>query len=74
MVCDHRLVTMNATHDLMQDHCQRCGRLRMQSARVLSRHTTSEGVIVYTQCVCGLLDAWLYPLGANATVVADGTS
>lgn len=64
---------MNSSEDQML--CQRCGRPRTQSATILSRHTTSDGVIVYTECVCGLLEAWLHPISdVTATLVAQSAN
>lgn len=31
---------------------------------MISRHTTTEGVIVYTRCVCGVLHVRRYTPGA----------
>lgn len=35
--------------------CRHCGWPETDPYEEVSRHTTSEGLIVYTRCVCGLL-------------------
>lgn len=36
--------------------------------QVVSRHRTSEGVVVWTRCVCGALQVWLHRPGAPEAV------
>lgn len=49
--------------------CQRCRLPLSESVEPLSRHRTSEGVIVYTRCACGLLGAWLHRGDADAPLI-----
>jgi hypothetical protein len=72
MVRRERMVTMNSNNDSMPERCGQCGRLRTHAVQILSRHTTSDGVVVYSECICGRLEARLYPVGNEATVVAQG--
>jgi hypothetical protein len=49
----------------------RCGNPQLH--RIRSRHTTSEGKLVWGECICGVLHAWLYRVGESAGVlVAHG--
>lgn len=44
-----------------------------QLHRIRSRHTTSEGNLVWGECICGVPHAWLYRVGESAGVlVAHG--
>lgn len=53
--------------------CEQCGLPRPESVDILSRHRTSRGLIVYTRCICGLLEAWLCrPEGSKPMLVAQG--
>lgn len=36
-------------------HCSNCGWPTNQPFQVLSRHRTSEGIVVYTRCACGVV-------------------
>lgn len=45
--------------------CEQCGLPRPESLDIISRHRTSRGVIVYTVCICGILEAWLCPSGGG---------
>jgi hypothetical protein len=38
--------------------CSRCGWPESEPFEVVSRHCTSEGVIVYARCACGRLQVW----------------
>ncbi|WP_433656958.1 hypothetical protein ACQPW1_36590 [Nocardia sp. CA-128927] len=42
-----------------QHGCRQCGWPVDQPSATVSSHRTSEGVIVYTRCVCGTLNVWL---------------
>ncbi len=39
--------------------CTDCGWPLAEPAYVVSRHPTTQGVIVYTRCACGRLRVWL---------------
>lgn len=43
----------------MSIECQYCRRPEPGTCQVVSRHTTSEGVVVYTRCACGTLSRHL---------------
>ncbi|MQA88079.1 MAG: hypothetical protein GEV03_26540 [Streptosporangiales bacterium] len=47
------------------DNCQHCGWPLEQPYEIVSRHLTSEGILVYTRCACGTLQArllgWRHP-------------
>ncbi|WP_433336308.1 hypothetical protein [Spirillospora sp. CA-294931] len=43
-----------------------------QSNRMLSKHTTSEGVVVWSRCACGRLRMDLVPYGADGRRLAAG--
>ena len=45
--------------------CGVCGEPLTKAHRVLSRHTTSEGVVTWVLCPCGALQARLRPNGAQ---------
>lgn len=45
----------------MTVECQYCRRPEPGTCRVESRHTTSEGVLVYVRCACGRLQRHLVP-------------
>jgi hypothetical protein len=59
----------------MTVECQYCRRPEPGTCRVESRHTTSEGVVVYVRCACGRLQrhlvstaemrSWYRPAGAD---------
>ncbi|MFI2026682.1 hypothetical protein [Streptomyces buecherae] len=45
-----------------------------EPVRVVSRHRTTEGVVVYARCVCGRLRVWVEPRGGAARrLVIGGT-
>lgn len=51
--------------------CAQCGWPSDQPTEILSRHTTSEGVVVYSRCVCGALHMWVWsPEAEEAWLVA----
>lgn len=53
------------------DLCRQCGWPDTEPYDVVSRHTTSEGVIIYTRCTCGLLHVRRQQLGeAHASIIA----
>ncbi len=39
---------------------------------IVSRHTTSEGVVVWSRCACGRLQMVLVPYGAGRRGIAAG--
>lgn len=39
--------------------CRRCGLPVDHLSEAVSRHRTSDGTVIYTRCVCGLLQVWL---------------
>lgn len=41
-------------------------------AEVVSRHRTSQGLVVWSRCVCGALQIWLYRPGAATSVARAG--
>lgn len=43
----------------MTVECQHCRRPDPQFFQLVSRHTTSEGVVVYARCACGALHRFL---------------
>lgn len=52
--------------------CPACGWTDDDGAAVVSRHHTSEGVVVWTRCVCGAVRARLHRLGpAEPVACAD---
>jgi hypothetical protein len=52
--------------------CSACGWTDDDGAAVVSRHHTSEGVVVWTRCVCGAVRARLHRLGpAEPVAFAD---
>jgi hypothetical protein len=52
---------MTTTAKSFDDRCALC-ELRMSEAlRVVSRHRTSSGTVVYARCECGRLSMWLEP-------------
>ena len=55
------------------DECPRCGWPRSEIYKVLSRHLTSEGVVIYTRCACGEVQVRVRPFGGGE-VVAAGSS
>ncbi|GAA4968281.1 hypothetical protein ACPA54_05725 [Uniformispora flossi] len=56
----------------MSEHCDACGRIEGPWHRTISRHTTSEGEIRYTRCLCGSVAVRLVPVPepAAAAVLA----
>lgn len=42
------------------DTCWNCGWPLAQPYEIVSRHLTSEGILVYTRCACGVLRARLH--------------
>ncbi|HEY7486710.1 MAG TPA: hypothetical protein VH912_19775 [Streptosporangiaceae bacterium] len=59
--------------DTKSRKCRRCGWPEDQPYETVSRHLTSTGVIVYTRCVCGLLQVRSYPhTGRRAGLIARG--
>lgn len=62
-----RLTEVSASTDV----CGHCGWPEADPYEVASRHATSEGVIVYTRCVCGALQVRRYAPGdAHPPVIA----
>ncbi len=54
--------------------CADCGWPLAEPVRVVSRHRTKEGVVVYARCVCGRLRVWVEPRGGAARrLVIGGT-
>lgn len=49
------------------DHqaCRACGRRLTDAQQVLSRHSTSEGVVAWIRCPCGALQARFRPYGQS---------
>jgi hypothetical protein len=41
------------------------------SNRIVSRHQTSEGVVVYRRCHCGALQVSLHRPGRRPTAISD---
>ncbi|WP_285617750.1 hypothetical protein [Actinoallomurus iriomotensis] len=41
------------------NRCHRCGSPQEPPYTVVSRHLTSEGVLLYTRCACGAVRPWL---------------
>jgi hypothetical protein len=58
----------------MADCCDVCGRIEGRWERVLSRHRTSEGEVVYTRCSCGSVAVRLLapPWPTDGTVLTRG--
>jgi hypothetical protein len=55
--------------------CGNCGRRFTDASRVLSRHSTSEGVVAWVRCPCGALQARFRPYGPGTErVVASSES
>lgn len=53
--------------------CRACGRAVTGAGRELSRHSTSEGVVVWVRCSCGAFQARVRPEGESTEqVVAAG--
>lgn len=50
-----------------EDACLDCGWPDID-AQVVSRHRTSQGTIVWTRCICGVLQVWLHRPGATEAV------
>ncbi|MGW2331739.1 hypothetical protein ACWC5C_39145 [Streptomyces sp. NPDC001700] len=46
--------------------------MRTNTHTIVSRHTTSEGVVVWTRCGCGRLQMALIPYGARGKGLAAG--
>ncbi|MFD7506183.1 hypothetical protein [Streptomyces sp. NPDC059850] len=46
--------------------------MRTNTHTIVSRHTTSEGVVVWTRCGCGRLQMALIPYGARGKALAAG--
>ena len=55
------------------DECPRCGWPQSDVYEVLSRHLTSEGVVTYTRCACGMVQMRFQPFDPGAPVVARQT-
>lgn len=49
--------------------CRVCGR-PTERQQLLSRHTTSEGIVSWVRCACGALEARFRPHGSSERVVA----
>ncbi|GCD99491.1 hypothetical protein EHYA_07213 [Embleya hyalina] len=45
----------------MSSRCDACGRIEDPRMTVLSRHSTSQGEVVYTRCLCGSVGVRLRP-------------
>lgn len=59
---------MHHTHALVSAAaCRHCGWPDSEPYEVVSRHATTEGVIVYTRCVCGVLHVRRHSPGAAST-------
>lgn len=54
-----------------RDTCPGCGWPVAEGYDIVSRHRTSEGLVVWARCVCGALQMWRYRTGA-AELVAHG--
>lgn len=50
-----------------EDACIDCG-WPDTDARVVSRHRTSQGMVVWSRCVCGALQVWLHRAGVAESV------
>jgi hypothetical protein len=61
-------MTVSTIHD---STCRACGRV-VEHQQVVSRHTTSEGVVSWMRCTCGALQARFRPYGRTERVVASG--
>lgn len=46
---------LHEDHDGTAASCPRCGWPETEPYEVVSRHPTSNGTVVYTRCLCGLL-------------------
>lgn len=53
------------------NECRHCGWPQSEVYEVLSRHLTSEGLVTYTRCVCGVVQMRVHPYEAGH-VVATG--
>jgi hypothetical protein len=45
--------------------CYTCGRPFSEEQPILSRHSTSEGIVAWVRCECGSLQAWFRPYGES---------
>lgn len=53
------------------DVCQQCGWPDTEPYQTVSRHTTTEGLIVYTRCACGRLHVRRHAPGqTHAPIIA----
>ncbi|MFC9898271.1 hypothetical protein ACFVMC_31665 [Nocardia sp. NPDC127579] len=48
-----------SSYDDTVSHCRRCGRTVRQPDPSESCHRTSEGVVRYSRCACGMAQIWL---------------
>lgn len=53
-------MTNNAAFD-GPDNCPICALGMSQTLRIVSRHRTSTGTVVYARCQCGRLSMWTEP-------------
>lgn len=58
------------TEVMTEETCPSCGWPTAETYTIISRHATSEGVVVYSRCACGRLRATLYATAANAALRA----
>lgn len=54
-----------------EDACVDCG-WPDTDAQVVSRHRTSQGMLVWRWCVCGALQVWLHRRGVAESVARAG--
>ncbi|WP_212910389.1 hypothetical protein [Streptomyces sp. TS71-3] len=46
--------------------------MNTDTSTVVSRHTTSEGVVVWSRCACGRLQMALVPYGTDGRALVAG--
>lgn len=60
------------TSTIQSTTCHTCGRPIAEEQQILSRHSTSEGIVAWVRCECGALQARFRPYGgSNEQLVAS---
>ncbi|MCI3225116.1 hypothetical protein [Streptomyces sp. NP-1717] len=54
--------------------CADCGWPVESPLQEASRHTVTEGTVVYTRCACGRVRVWLEPRGGGAPRLVVGAA
>lgn len=56
---------MTRNEDRQDARCPLCELRMTETQRVVSRHATSNGTVVYARCDCGRLSVWLVRASAE---------